>query len=609
MSFIYLFKNKIFNLFLLTAVIGCFYSYFYLVQDQQQFIVDDGVLVAPIERIPNFIKDYPKMEKTDFQPVRDWSFYLDARLSHFLGFKTYRITNFVLFILIALIALRCVKNFDLKINLLTFFVVIITHPVFSLSIYWISTRKHLLASLYLLMAISVFCENKILKGKDLFYFYFSLVFSFLSQPIHLWAPFWLVLCAYFENKNIKTNKKISWALVGCLISIVIGGMNLNWYFSRKVPGAINVGGIYDFQYAGDVVLEYSRYFFNTLFPYSLQMVYSQSSIFNILGLPLLIIFVISFLKINNQKRIHLLMLPLSVFLVTFHKIGSFISDTYSIIFSIILLALLVKVLSLMNKRVSRFILSIFILSNSYLLYQRCKILPNYEEFFRKNVAEEYTDGAMGYYIHSLISKGKEIQAVKLFKAFVEVMNESTVIPVSLLRSTANLVYTSSVLYPDEKIKLLSSKKLWCSSVPFFDSLLLFEHGLKDHAFLQAGLALHRTYYNDPYLNNIAALYFIHKELPDLVLLDLMVPDIAGDEVLRRMRASMWGKQIPVLIISNLNEVNAPAGLRQLGIVDYLVKANLSDDQIDQIVNNILRPVSPESTPPPAGVGSTPAALQ
>lgn len=89
-------------------------------------------------------------------------------------------------------------------------------------------------------------------------------------------------------------------------------------------------------------------------------------------------------------------------------------------------------------------------------------------------------------------------------------------------------------------------------------------------------------------DGIAALYYIQKELPSLVLLDLMVPDIAGDQILKRMRSSDWGKQIPVLIISNLNEADAPVGLRELGIVDYIVKANLSDDQIDQIVNNILR---------------------
>jgi two-component system phosphate regulon response regulator PhoB len=90
-------------------------------------------------------------------------------------------------------------------------------------------------------------------------------------------------------------------------------------------------------------------------------------------------------------------------------------------------------------------------------------------------------------------------------------------------------------------------------------------------------------------NGITGLYFIQKELPDLVLLDLMIPDIAGDQVLRTMRASDWGRNIKVLVISNLNESEAPAGLRDLGIEGYVVKANMTDDSIDTLVNNILRP--------------------
>src|SRR5688572_31032196 len=66
-------------------------------------------------------------------------------------------------------------------------------------------------------------------------------------------------------------------------------------------------------------------------------------------------------------------------------------------------------------------------------------------------------------------------------------------------------------------------------------------------------------------NGIIALYFIQKELPDLVLLDLMIPDIAGSEVLAVMRRSSWGKNIPVYVISNLNESDAAPGLRQMGI--------------------------------------------
>lgn len=90
-----------------------------------------------------------------------------------------------------------------------------------------------------------------------------------------------------------------------------------------------------------------------------------------------------------------------------------------------------------------------------------------------------------------------------------------------------------------------------------------------------------------------ALALIEKELPDLVLLDLMVPKIAGDQILEIMRASDWGKDIKVLIISNLNEADAPAGLRDLGIEGYAVKVNLSNDQLDQLVDNILKPADQE----------------
>lgn len=88
-----------------------------------------------------------------------------------------------------------------------------------------------------------------------------------------------------------------------------------------------------------------------------------------------------------------------------------------------------------------------------------------------------------------------------------------------------------------------------------------------------------------------ALTIIERERPDLVLLDLMIPKVSGGEVLERMRASDWGKSTRVYIISNLNEREAPANLRQLGIEGYAVKANLTDDDIDRLVDSILTPQS------------------
>jgi DNA-binding response OmpR family regulator len=99
-------------------------------------------------------------------------------------------------------------------------------------------------------------------------------------------------------------------------------------------------------------------------------------------------------------------------------------------------------------------------------------------------------------------------------------------------------------------------------------------------------------------DGITALYLIRTEKPQLVLLDLMVPNIAGDEILKRMRSSDWGKDIPVFIISNLSESDAPAGLRELNIVGYVVKANLAGDDLDRIVNSILRPENEKPQPAP-----------
>lgn len=86
-----------------------------------------------------------------------------------------------------------------------------------------------------------------------------------------------------------------------------------------------------------------------------------------------------------------------------------------------------------------------------------------------------------------------------------------------------------------------------------------------------------------------ALELIEKEQPDLVLLDLMVPEVAGDMILKTMRSSSWGKDIRVFVISNLNEADAPAGLRDLGIEGYVVKANLTNDDLDRLVDKILKP--------------------
>ena len=94
-------------------------------------------------------------------------------------------------------------------------------------------------------------------------------------------------------------------------------------------------------------------------------------------------------------------------------------------------------------------------------------------------------------------------------------------------------------------------------------------------------------------DGVEALSMIEKEAPDLVLLDLMIPRISGGDVLKQMRASDWGKEIRVYIISNLNEEQAPPDLRDLGIEGYTIKSNLRNDDIDALVDKILTPADQE----------------
>lgn len=67
----------------------------------------------------------------------------------------------------------------------------------------------------------------------------------------------------------------------------------------------------------------------------------------------------------------------------------------------------------------------------------------------------------------------------------------------------------------------------------------------------------------------------------------MLPQLSGDEVLAQMRKHDWGKDIKVIVLTNISEAEAPDGLRELGIERYIVKANISNDQLDQIVTETL----------------------
>ncbi len=75
--------------------------------------------------------------------------------------------------------------------------------------------------------------------------------------------------------------------------------------------------------------------------------------------------------------------------------------------------------------------------------------------------------------------------------------------------------------------------------------------------------------------------------PDLVLLDIILPDENGLEFLKRLKADPIVSAVPVMIFSNLGSSQDIKQAMELGAVDYIVKASLSPNQVISKVTDLL----------------------
>lgn len=84
-------------------------------------------------------------------------------------------------------------------------------------------------------------------------------------------------------------------------------------------------------------------------------------------------------------------------------------------------------------------------------------------------------------------------------------------------------------------------------------------------------------------NGKLGLELTEKMKPDVILLDLMMPEMNGDEMLAKLRATAWGKDIKVIILTNMGEQEAPPALRELGVKRFIVKAEMTPRQVAEMV--------------------------
>ncbi|HYH36443.1 MAG TPA: response regulator [Candidatus Saccharimonadales bacterium] len=75
--------------------------------------------------------------------------------------------------------------------------------------------------------------------------------------------------------------------------------------------------------------------------------------------------------------------------------------------------------------------------------------------------------------------------------------------------------------------------------------------------------------------------------PDIMLVDLMMPEMTGDEMLEKLRATEWGAKIKVIILTNVGEQEIPPKIKQLGVSGVILKANMTPRQVADMVKKQL----------------------
>lgn len=88
-------------------------------------------------------------------------------------------------------------------------------------------------------------------------------------------------------------------------------------------------------------------------------------------------------------------------------------------------------------------------------------------------------------------------------------------------------------------------------------------------------------------NGKLGLELVEEMKPDIVLLDLMMPEMNGDEMLEKMRATDWGKDIKVIILTNMGESEAPDTIKELNVEAFILKANMTPRQVAELVKEKL----------------------
>ena len=92
---------------------------------------------------------------------------------------------------------------------------------------------------------------------------------------------------------------------------------------------------------------------------------------------------------------------------------------------------------------------------------------------------------------------------------------------------------------------------------------------------------------DVAVDGTSALEAIKENSYDLVLLDLMMPNVDGKEVLKEIRRHDWGKNVRVVVLTNIGITEKTLNLKQYGVLETALKVDLLPEDLVALVQKHL----------------------
>jgi len=89
-------------------------------------------------------------------------------------------------------------------------------------------------------------------------------------------------------------------------------------------------------------------------------------------------------------------------------------------------------------------------------------------------------------------------------------------------------------------------------------------------------------------NGQDALKVLEKNIPDVILLDLIMPDMDGFEFLKEIKNVPAYQNIPVIVSTNLNQEEDISRVKSMGVTDYVVKSDVTMTQLADKVTEIVK---------------------